>query len=83
MAFSIAKQVTRISAKSRGLSNLRHGGFLGTSLQRGMVTKAQQDEFEENGVVCLRNVFDQHWLKTVEKGRQGRQKGLKSGEAEG
>ncbi|XP_066930174.1 uncharacterized protein [Clytia hemisphaerica] len=64
MALSVAATIR----KTRCLSNVRYFGALGTNLQRGLVTKAQQDEFEENGVICLRNVFNQHWLKTVEKG---------------
>jgi len=32
------------------------------------ITAAEREEFEENGAVCLRGVFDETWLKITEKG---------------
>ena len=34
----------------------------------GIVTQSQVDEFQENGVICLRKVFDKHWVTLVTQG---------------
>ena len=28
-----------------------------------VITKEQIDEFQTNGVICLRGVFDEHWVQ--------------------
>ena len=50
-----------------GANNLRHQ----QQQQRrtlSNITAAEREEFEENGAVCLRGVFDKTWLKLTEKG---------------
>ena len=39
-----------------------------THFCRGLVTQAQIDEYQENGVVCLRGVFEKRWLQLASGG---------------
>ena len=33
------------------------------------ISQSEIDEFQQNGAVCLRNVFDKKWIEKLEEGK--------------
>lgn len=61
---SIFAEISREAQKRTLTTNKR----LLLASKRPLISEQECQEFQDNGVVCLRGAFDEHWLKICERG---------------